>query len=121
METYVRMDGDKVAEIINLPDGHSIEAMFAPDLVATMIRITGQVPSIGMVRQPDGAFCAAPPPAGTNALIYARLAEIDARSIRPVRAILGAQVMGVPPDAADLAFLAQLKSEADALRSGLAP
>lgn len=119
METYVRMDGDKVAEIITPPDGHSIEAMFAPDLVATMIRITGQVPSVGMVRQPDGAFGAAPPPAGTNALIYARLAEIDTRSIRPLRAILGAQAGGLAPEPTDLAFLAQLKAEADALRSDL--
>lgn len=54
-----------------------------------------------------------------NAAIYAKLAQIDARSVRPLRAILEAQAMGLAPDPADVACLASLRARADALRGDL--
>ncbi len=55
-----------------------------------------------------------------KAAIRTRLASIDARSVRPLRAILEAQTAGLTPDPADVAALAELKVQADALRAGLA-
>lgn len=50
------------------------------------------------------------------ARIMAQLDAIDAKSVRPLRAILAAQASGMPPDPADISFLSQLKDQADALR-----
>lgn len=63
---------------------------------------------------------AAPSREQTDAAIRATLTAIDARSVRPLRAILDAQAAGLPPDPADVATLANLKSQADALRASLA-
>lgn len=70
----------------------------------------------------DGAAVIAAPPSREqiNAAIRARLAEIDARSVRPLRAILDAQAAGLPPDPADVVALANLRSQADTLRASLA-
>jgi len=54
-----------------------------------------------------------------NAPILAALAAIDARTVRPLRAILAAQAAGLPPGD-DVARLAALQAEADSLRAGLA-
>ncbi|BAE53078.1 hypothetical protein amb4274 [Paramagnetospirillum magneticum AMB-1] len=62
----------------------------------------------------------APSTARANDMILAELGAIDAKSIRPLRAILAAQAAGVAPDPTDVAYLAGLKSRADALRSSLA-
>jgi hypothetical protein len=123
LKTYARMDGDVVAEIIQVPEGHTLEAMFPPDLVAAMLPVDGLAVSAGMVRQPDGSFTApalaAVPPERINASIQVQLAAIDARSVRPLRAILEAQTAGIPPDSADLARLADLDAQAVALRAAL--
>lgn len=70
----------------------------------------------------DGETFAKPPPTREQAAaaIRAKLSEIDARSIRPLRAILDAQATGRAPDPADMAILVNLKAEADALRASLA-
>lgn len=123
MDIYARMDGDVVAEIIEIPEGHSIEGMYVPDLAATMVRVTGDIPVVGMILRPDGAFVAAPLPlksaAEINASIYARLAMIDAKSVRPLRSILEAMTAGLAADPADTATLADLNAQADALRAQL--
>lgn len=69
----------------------------------------------------DGGTFSRPPlaPEQTNAAIRARLAEIDARSVRPLRAILDAQAAGLTPSQADVGYLAELKAQADALRAQL--
>lgn len=123
MEFYVRMDGDVVAEIIQVPEGHHIEAMYAPDLVTAMLSVTGQAIAAGMVRQADGSFSApvssGTPPERINASIQAQLAVIDARSVRPLRAIMAAQAAGHAPEPADMAFLADLDTQAATLRAAL--
>jgi len=73
----------------------------------------------------DGqGFVSPPPPPSTpdqvSAAIRARLESIDAKSVRPLRAILAAQAAGLTPDPADMATLADLKAQADTLRAGLA-
>lgn len=52
--------------------------------------------------------------------IRTRLAEIDTMSVRPARAISLEIAKGGAPDAGDLARLADLEAEADALRTELA-
>lgn len=49
----------------------------------------------------------------------AELAVIDAATIRPLRAVLAAQHMGVDPDPADVAMLTDLETQALALRATL--
>ena len=53
---------------------------------------------------------------GNNAPILAQLAEIDAKTVRPQRAVLHAVANAMTPDPADLQYLAKLKLEADGLR-----
>lgn len=71
----------------------------------------------------DGGAFVSPELSGepSNAAIHARLAQIDARSVRPLRAILDAQIAGLAPDSGDVAYLASLKAQADALRADLIP
>ncbi len=52
----------------------------------------------------------------SNADIQAQLTALDVKSIRPLRAVLAA---GKNPDAADVAFLADLKKQSDDLRAKL--
>ena len=54
-----------------------------------------------------------------NDAIKAELAAIDDKSIRTLRAVLAAQASGMTPDAADIAYLANLKAQSDALRAKL--
>lgn len=123
MEIYARMDGDVVAEIIQVPEGHRIESMYAPHLVAAMLPITGQDVSAGMARQADGSFAdpasSGVPPERINASIQVRLAAIDARSVRPLRAIMAAQAAGQAPEPSDVAMLADLDAQAATLRAAL--
>ncbi|EME67921.1 hypothetical protein H261_21004 [Paramagnetospirillum caucaseum] len=69
----------------------------------------------------DGSAFTPPMPTAEqiNRALRARLAETDARSIRPLRSILDAQAAGQPPDPADVSILAGLKAQADALRAEL--
>ena len=74
---------------------------------------------------PAGWRDTAPEP-GPEALAAARLAQVlaeltalDAASARPLRAVLAAQVGGAEPDPADLARLADLEAQAQALRAEL--
>ncbi|EME71380.1 hypothetical protein H261_03188 [Paramagnetospirillum caucaseum] len=53
------------------------------------------------------------------AAILAQLAEIDAKSVRPLRAILDTQAAGQTPDPDDVTYLAALKAQADTLRAQL--
>lgn len=55
-----------------------------------------------------------------RAEIEAELAEIDAASARPLRAILTATTSGGTADATDVAKLAELEAQARALRTELA-
>jgi hypothetical protein len=58
---------------------------------------------------------------GPNGSLLARLAEIDAKSVRPLRAILDAQAAGNAPHPLDVAALAALETESAELRSQLRP
>ncbi|MGE4291387.1 MAG: hypothetical protein AB7E32_04165 [Desulfovibrio sp.] len=75
---------------------------------------------------PDEALLAAPEkPASVQAEerraeILVALAALDTAAIRPTRAILAAQLAGSEPDAADTARLAELETQAQALRTELA-
>ncbi|CCG07925.1 hypothetical protein [Pararhodospirillum photometricum] len=53
--------------------------------------------------------------------IVRRLHEIDAASIRPARAVAAALAQGSAPDPADVAKVAALDAEAQALRGQLVP
>jgi hypothetical protein len=59
--------------------------------------------------------------AQANALVVEQLSAIDAKSVRPLRAVLAAQSAGQAPAPADLARLDDLKAQADALRAALIP
>lgn len=70
----------------------------------------------------NGAEFVVPPTTGERrrAAILAQLEAIDAKSVRPLRAILDAQAAGRTPDSADIARLADYRAQSEALRSGLA-
>ncbi|MBF0128660.1 MAG: hypothetical protein HQL33_01580 [Alphaproteobacteria bacterium] len=58
-------------------------------------------------------------PDEANAPILRQLAELDARSIRPLRAVLAAQASGQAAEAGDVDTLVAQKAQADALRARL--
>jgi len=58
--------------------------------------------------------------AARRAQVLAELTALDAASARPLRAVLAAQVGGAEPDPANLARLADLEAQAQALRTELA-
>ncbi|MBF0093373.1 MAG: hypothetical protein HQL34_02395 [Alphaproteobacteria bacterium] len=60
-----------------------------------------------------------PTPDEVNAPILRELAELDARSIRPLRAMLAAQASGRAADQRDVDTLADLGTRTDALRARL--
>lgn len=60
-----------------------------------------------------------PTPSDPNEVVYAQLAGIDRRTVRPLRAVLTAQANGQSPSAEDTAMLAQLDAKAAALRAQL--
>ena len=62
---------------------------------------------------------AAPDTTQRRAEILARLAEIDAESIRPAREVSAALTSGQPAPAFSVSKLSALESEADALRAEL--
>lgn len=83
------------------------------------VLVASETASIGDVW--DGTVFTPPTlsPERTRAAIHSALERIDARSVRPLRAILGAQAAGLTPDPTDLAYLSGLEAEADALRASL--
>lgn len=54
-----------------------------------------------------------------NAPILAQLAEIDTKTVRPLRAILAVQAAGLTPSEADIQRVAEYDAAASALRSQL--
>ncbi|WP_035250865.1 hypothetical protein [Desulfocurvus vexinensis] len=62
----------------------------------------------------------APSPEARREEILAELTALDAASARPLRAVLTAQTAGQPPAAEDVARLADLEAQAQALRTELA-
>ncbi|WP_051445415.1 hypothetical protein [Desulfocurvus vexinensis] len=68
----------------------------------------------------DPARVAALAAGARRTAILAELTVLDAASARPLRAVLAAQVGGAEPDPADLARLADLEAQAQALRTELA-
>lgn len=102
-----------VANVIEYdPDG----GWMPPDGAVLVVSGTASVGD----RWDGGQFTAPPPSAGQiNAGIRAQLDQIDARSVRPLRAILEAQIAGIAPETADVAMLADLNAQAAALRAAL--
>lgn len=110
---YAIVQGGIVANIIEW-DGDI--SSWSPPEGATMVASDTATPGSAW----DGATFA-PPATNTAAFAKARLASIDARSVRPLRAILTAQAAGREPESADLDRLAELQAEADTLRGLLLP
>jgi L-fucose isomerase-like protein len=54
--------------------------------------------------------------AGANAALRTQLDALDAKSVRPLRAVLAATQAGATPDPADLAKLAAIEAQAQSLR-----
>lgn len=69
----------------------------------------------------DGTNFAPPAPTTEQmrAATIAQLSTIDAKSVRPLRAILEAQAAGLAPNAADVDMLADLNAQAAELRAAL--
>jgi hypothetical protein len=108
-------------------DGGLVVAALAPEAVellgveAAAARVAGGAAHEILA----GPFMApAPSPAeqaaARRAQVLAELAALDAASARPLRAVLTAQTAGQPPAAEDVARLAELESQAQALRVELA-
>ncbi|MEO0035404.1 MAG: hypothetical protein RLZZ501_1427 [Pseudomonadota bacterium] len=60
-----------------------------------------------------------PVPANANAALLAQLDALDAKSVRPLRAVLAATQACATPDPADLAKLAAIEAQAATLRGQL--
>lgn len=116
MKNFARIENKSVAEILSavaLPEYH-------PSLEWVEVQDGRELPQVGWLYS-DGVF--SPPeidPATQREMERARilsaLADLDAASVRPLRAILAAQASGGTPDAEDVARISDLAAQAQALR-----
>ncbi len=109
-------------EAWGLVDDHRGQGYWLPedewDAPARIMEDLGPLPAGAALAAPEKPAAVAV--AERRAEILAELEYLDASAIRPTRAILAAQLAGETPDAGDTARLAEIESQALALRTELA-
>lgn len=116
-----RIDNGRVAEIVTIPEGLLPEECFTPDIVAALVPCDGSVAE-GMAW--DGvAFQPPPPPSPeeANRSLFAEIASLETRTLRPLGDALMYRAEGRTAEAeAEEVRVAQLRRQILALRQGLA-